>query len=106
MSPAARHKSEVQAGRMLTEMALDDLRQAKEKTQQDLANILKVNQAAVSKLEGRLDMYVSTLRGYIEALGGQLDIIARFPDETAVRIIQFEEETSKKKKVAVAAVAR
>lgn len=90
---------------MLTEMALDDLRHAKEKTQQELAKVMKVNQAAVSKLEGRMDMYVSTLRGYIEALGGQLDIIARFPGEAAVRIIQFEEEANKKK-VAAAAAAR
>jgi len=46
-------------------------------------------QAAVSKLERRTDMYLRTLRSYIEAMGGQLEIIARFPGQ-AVRIMQFE----------------
>jgi len=47
-------------------------------------------QALVSKLERRADMYVSSLRTYVEALGGELEIVARFPD-AAVRITQFEE---------------
>ena len=89
MSPAARVESERQATHMLVEMALDELRQAREKTQQELAEVLKVNQAAVSKLESRIDMYVSTLRKYVEALGGELEINARFPDGT-VRITHFE----------------
>jgi len=108
MSRDARHESEVRATRMLTEMALDEIRQAREKTQQDVAKLLNVNQAAVSKLEGRMDMYVSTLRKYIEALGGQLEIAARFPDGTTVRISQFEiEETgARTKKISAAAAAR
>ncbi len=51
--------------------------------------MLHINQSAVSKLERRTDMYLSTLRSYIEAMGGELEIIARFPDR-AVRITQFE----------------
>src|SRR5260370_22446825 len=99
MSPDARNQSEVRARRMLTEMALDELRHAREKTQQDLARLLNVNQAAISKLESRIDMYVSTLRKYVEALGGQLEITARFPDGTTVRITQFEtDETGEHKK--------
>jgi transcriptional regulator with XRE-family HTH domain len=94
MSPAARRESETKARGMLAEMALDEVRQAREKTQQELAKILNVNQAAVSKLESRLDMYVSTLRKYIEALGGELEITARFPDGSTVRITQFETEQS------------
>jgi hypothetical protein len=50
---------------------------------------LHINQAAVSKLERRADMYLSTLRNYIEARGGKLEIVARFPNQV-VRITQFE----------------
>ncbi len=96
MSPAARLESELRAHQMITEMALDELRQAREKTQEELAGLLSVNQAAVSKLEGRLDMHISTLRKYIEALGGRLEINARFGDGV-VRITQFETQADKKK---------
>jgi transcriptional regulator with XRE-family HTH domain len=71
-----------------TEMALHELRQARERSQHDLARALKVGQPAVAKLEKRTDMYVSNLRRYIEALGGKLEIIARFSD-TAVTIANF-----------------
>jgi predicted transcriptional regulator len=57
-----------------------ELRHALEQTQQELARSMKVNQPAVAKLEKRTDMYVSNLRRYIEALGGSLEITARFPD--------------------------
>lgn len=58
-------------------------------TQEELAAQLGVQQAAVSKLERRSDTTVSTLRSAIEAMGGKLELIARFPDETVVRITQF-----------------
>ena len=48
--------------------------------QVNLAQVLGVNQSAVSKLEKRTDMYLSTLRSYIEAMGGELEIQAVFPD--------------------------
>ncbi|SRR6185312_1237405 len=72
------------------EMALHELRQARERSQQDLARELKVGQPAVAKLERRADMYVSNLRRYIEALGGSLEITARFP-EGSVNIVNFSE---------------
>jgi DNA-binding transcriptional regulator YiaG len=72
------------------EMALHELRQARERSQQDLARELGVGQPAVAKLERRADMYVSNLRRYIEALGGSLEIIARFP-EGSVNIVNFGE---------------
>jgi predicted transcriptional regulator len=65
------------------------LRQVRERSQAAVAEKLHIKQAAVSKLERRTDMYLSTLRGYIEAMGGTLEIIARFPGR-AVRITQFE----------------
>ncbi len=71
-------------------MALDELREAREMTQVHLAKILGVNQAAVSKLERRADMYVSTLQSFVKAMGGELKITARFPEGT-VEINQFED---------------
>jgi len=71
-------------------MALDELRQARDMTQVHLAKILRVNQAAVSKLERRADMYVSTLRDFVKAMGGELKITAQFPEGT-VEITQFED---------------
>lgn len=62
------------------EMPLAELRQARERSQEELARALKVNQPAVAKLERRADMYVSNLRRYIEALGGSLEVTAKFPD--------------------------
>jgi hypothetical protein len=71
------------------EATLRQLRQARERSQAEMAEKLHIKQAAVSKLERRTDMYLSTLRSYIEAMGGKLEIIARFP-QRAVRIMQFE----------------
>ena len=71
------------------EATLRQIREARERSQEEVARKLHIKQAAVSKLERRTDMYLSTLRGYIEAMGGTLEIIARFPGR-AVRITQFE----------------
>ncbi len=60
-------------------MPLHELRQARALTQKALGDALNVNQPAVAKLERRTDMYVSKLRAYIEAMGGELRIVARFP---------------------------
>ena len=74
---------------MLRDMALTELRQARRLSQEELATTLQIKQAAISKMEKRTDMYLSTLRRFIEAMGGKLDIVARFP-EGQVRISQFE----------------
>jgi DNA-binding XRE family transcriptional regulator len=62
------------------ELALHELRQARQRSQEELARVLGVQQPAIAKLEHRADMYVSNLRRYVEALGGTLEITARFPD--------------------------
>lgn len=59
-------------------------------SQKVIAELLNVQQPAIAKMEKRTDMYVSTLRSHIEAMGGQLEVIARFPDG-AVRITNFTE---------------
>jgi transcriptional regulator with XRE-family HTH domain len=88
MAPERRARNAEATKRMLASMALHELRQARERSQEELARELKVGQPAVAKLERRTDMYVSNLRRYIEALGGSLEITARFP-EGAVSITNF-----------------
>jgi transcriptional regulator with XRE-family HTH domain len=70
-------------------MTLYQLREARSLTQVSLAKVLEVNQGAVSRMEKRTDMYVSTLRNFIQAMGGRLQVKAIFP-EGEVEIDQFE----------------
>lgn len=90
MSPRALARSDAKTQKMVNEMALDELREARDLTQEQLAKVLRVKQAAVSKLERRTDMYLSTLEGVVKAMGGKLEILARFPDGD-VRIRRFRE---------------
>ncbi len=76
---------------LIDEMPLQELRRALDLTQQQVAASLGINQVAVSKMEGQTDMYVSTLRRFVEAMGGELRIVARFP-EGNVEISQFKRE--------------
>jgi predicted transcriptional regulator len=86
----SRRAVEGRAAELLAEEAtLRQLREARELSQAAVGKTLHIKQAAVSKLERRADMYLSTLRSYIEAMGGELEIIARFPDR-AVRITRLE----------------
>ena|SRR5438445_1952870 len=65
----------------LDAMKLADLREGRELRQTDVAQVLGVSQANVSRLEGESDVYLSTLRNYVKALGGSLEIQAVFPDQ-------------------------
>lgn len=91
MTPEAQSKSRAKAQAILKEMPLHELRKARGLSQQTLAGILHVQQPAVAKIEKRTDMYLSTLRNHIRAMGGELEIIARFPDGD-VRIENFSDE--------------
>jgi DNA-binding transcriptional ArsR family regulator len=71
------------------EMSLRELRKAIGKTQATVAIRLKVGQDAVSKIETRSDMYVSTLRDFISAMRGKLTLLAQFPDRPPVRLEQL-----------------
>ena len=94
MKPAARKKAAEKTRAILDVMPLQELRHARNLSQEQLAQMLSVKQAAVSKLEKRTDMYISTLRNFIKAMGGDLEIIAKFPDGS-VQINQFEDIGSK-----------
>jgi transcriptional regulator with XRE-family HTH domain len=69
-------------------MTLYQVREARNLTQVNLAKVLEINQGAVSRMEKRADMYVSTLRNFIQAMGGRLQVKAIFP-EGEVEIEQF-----------------
>jgi transcriptional regulator with XRE-family HTH domain len=94
MSAESVARSDEIYARLKAEMALEELRGALRMTQQQLAKTLNVDQSAISKLERRTDMYVSTLERFIEAMGGRLEIRAVFP-EGSVRISQFEKLAAK-----------
>ena len=90
MTPEARKKAAEKTKIMLEAMPLQELRNARHLSQEQLAKTLSVKQSSVSKLEQRTDMYISTLRNFIKAMGGDLEIIARFPDGE-ILINQFED---------------
>jgi transcriptional regulator with XRE-family HTH domain len=88
MSPEARARSDGKTQKMVEEMALNELRQAMGVTQERLAKALRINQAGVSKIESRSDIFASTLRKAIKAMWGELEIRAKFPTGE-VKINQF-----------------
>ena len=90
MSPERRAKIAENVKKTLAEMPLQELRNARGLSQQMLAEALHIQQPSIAKLEKRTDMYISTLRSHIRAMGGELDVIARFPDGD-VRITQFSQ---------------
>ncbi|MDR2965975.1 MAG: helix-turn-helix domain-containing protein [Treponema sp.] len=90
MNPERRAKIDAEVKKTLAEMPLQELRNARGLSQVMLAEALHIQQPAIAKLEKRTDMYISTLRSHIRAMGGELDIIARFPDGD-VRISNFSQ---------------
>jgi DNA-binding transcriptional regulator YiaG len=91
MSAGAKAASDAERRRLMEEMSLYELRKARELTQTKVAAELHMGQGDVSKLERRTDMYISTLAGYLQAVGANLEIRAVFPDGRAVKITQFAE---------------
>ncbi len=97
LTPAQRRKVETRAAQLIAEeMSLRDLRRAHKLTQQRMAKALSIGQDGISRLEQRSDLLLSTLRGYIEAMGGSLTLLAEFPDRQPVKlsgIASLERET-------------
>jgi DNA-binding XRE family transcriptional regulator len=73
------------------EISLRMLRKAMNKTQVEVAKALNVGQDTISRYEQRTDMLLSTLQSYVQAMGGQLDLIARFPNRKPFRVNALEE---------------
>ena len=85
MPQPRQERAQKRALKTLAQIALADLRRGRGVTQDQIAKVLKVRQAAVSKLEGRDDLLLSTLAAYVRALGGTLEVVARFGDD-AIRL--------------------
>ena len=90
MPPESRARAMAKADAMLAEMPLQEVRRARGLSQALLAEALQVSQPSIAQMEKRTDMYISTLRSHIRAMGGELDVIARFP-EGDVRISNFSD---------------
>ncbi len=84
-----RAKAARRAQELLGELLLSEVRQLAGKSQQEVADMLGMKQPSLSKLEKQSDMQISTLQKIIKALGGKLEVLARFPRGT-VRIDQFD----------------
>jgi len=85
------------------ELTLRDLRKARDLTQERMAELLDIGQDSVSRLEQRSDLLLSTLRSYVNAMGGSLELVARFPDRPAVTLsglagLSAEEKRAPRKK--------
>jgi len=89
MDPASVADNRRRVREELHRMALEDLRNARQATQSDLAELLDAPQSSISRIEQRADMYLSTLRSYVHAMGGVLQIQAVFPDGGTVTINRF-----------------
>src|SRR5690606_32648043 len=77
------------------EMSLRDLRKAMKQTQSSIARKLEIGQDGVSRIEQRADLLLSTARSYVEALGGELELVARFPGRGPVVISHVSELSGK-----------
>jgi transcriptional regulator with XRE-family HTH domain len=90
-SPAGRREAtDRRVAEAVKEMPLHRLRQARRLTQKQIAEVMRIDQSRVSKIERRTDVYVSTLRNFVSALGGELEMVARFPDGS-VKISSFSD---------------
>ena len=96
LDPAERRKVEELAAEFISEeMTLRELRKARQLTQVSVARELGVSQDAVSRMEQRSDLLLSTLRRTVEAMGGSLSLIARFPDRPPVELSGIAERESR-----------
>src|ERR1700726_266557 len=93
LSPAQRKKVEARAAELIAEeMTLRELRHARKLTQVKMAKTLGVTQDSVSRLEKRSDLLLSTLRKTVEAMGGNLSLVAEFPDRAPVVLSGIAED--------------
>jgi predicted DNA-binding protein (UPF0251 family) len=100
-APARRTKIKDRAAVLIAEeLGLQELRQSKNVTQEEVARRVGGKQVYVSRLEKRSDMKVSTLREYVKAIGGRLDLVVTFPEGQSVRIKDAQDGVSRRRKSA------
>lgn len=98
LSTAERKKVEARAAEIIgEEMSLRDLRKARRLTQARVAKRLGITQDSVSRLEKRSDLLLSTLRKTVKAMGGDVRIVAEFPDRAPVVVSKLSEGDSRRK---------
>jgi DNA-binding XRE family transcriptional regulator len=92
LPPARQRKVETRAQELIAEeLTLQDLRKAQKLTQEQMATVLNIGQDSISRLEKRSDMMLSTMRSYVEAMGGSLELVARFPKRAPVIITSMKD---------------
>lgn len=92
LPPARQRKVEARAQELIAEeLTLQDLRKAQKLTQEQMATVLNIGQDSISRLEKRSDMMLSTMRSYVEAMGGSLELVARFPKRSPVIITSIKD---------------
>ena len=98
LSPAERKKVEERAAELIAEeMSLRDIRKARNLTQARVAKTLGITQDSVSRLEKRSDLLLSTLRKTVKAMGGDVRIVAQFPDRSPVVVSHLAEEQPRRR---------
>ena len=98
LSPAERKKVEDRAAEIIAEeMSLRDLRKARKLTQARVAKVLGIAQDSVSRLEKRSDLLLSTLRKTVKAMGGNVRIVAEFPDRAPVVLSELSQENPRRR---------
>src|SRR6266702_7782392 len=96
---ARRQKVDARAQELVAEeLTLQDLRKAQKLTQEQMATVLNIGQDSISRLEKRSDMMLSTMRSYVEAMGGSLELVARFPKRAPVIITSINDVSPQSKK--------
>lgn len=88
-------KAALRTQELLGELLLSEVRQLTGKSQQQVADVLGIKQPSLSKLEKQTDMHISTLQKIVSALGGELEVLAKFPTGT-IRIDQFDQSREPK----------
>ena len=107
LSGRRRKKIEARAAELVAEeMSLQALRRAQRLTQARVGKALNIGQDGVSRLEQRSDLLISTLRGYVEAMGGNLQLIARFPDRPAIAVTGLAGMDAKRRRSSPPAAGR
>jgi DNA-binding XRE family transcriptional regulator len=99
LTPARQQKIEARTRELIAEeLTLQDIRKAQKLTQEQMAKTLNIGQDSISRLEKRSDMMLSTMRSYVEAMGGSLELVARFPKRAPVIIKSMQDVSPTPKK--------